>query len=399
MIRLLRDLTARQLHGRRALVRVDYNVPLTDEGDVADATRVQASFPTLEHLLERGSVPVLLSHLGRPGGRARSDLSLAPVVPLLERGLGRPVRFLGAPDTDEAVAATREAGPDSVLLGENVRFLQGETENDPELAERLARLGDLYVNDAFGACHREHASTAAVARLLRPAVAGKLVERELAALDRLRAEPARPYVVLFGGAKIADKIDLLRGLADRADRLLLGGAMANTFLRAQGRETGRSLVEEEAVSTARELLESAGERLTLPGDVVVAPGPEAGDEARVVDVDAMPEDAMALDVGPRTRRRYAEALGEAETVFWNGPLGLFERPAFAGGTREVAVAAGLASRRGAFVVVGGGDSARAVREAGVAEVLSHVSTGGGAALAYLEAGSLPALEILQREES
>lgn len=398
-IRLLGDLTTSQLHGRRALVRVDYNVPLTDDGEVADAARIEASFPTLEHLLGRGSVPVLLSHLGRPGGRVRPELSLAPVVPLLERGLGRPVRFLGAPDTGEAVSATREAGPDSVLLAENVRFLPGETDNDPALGERLARLGDLYVNDAFGACHREHASTAAVARRLRPAVAGKLVERELAALDRLRGEPERPYVVLFGGAKIADKIGLLRGLVDRADRLLVGGAMANTFLRARGRETGRSLVEEDALTAARELLEAAEGRLELPEDVVVAPDPGAGDEARVVNVDSIPEDAMALDVGPSARRRFAGALGEAGTVFWNGPLGLFERPAFAEGTREVARAAGLAARRGAFVLVGGGDSARAVKEAGVADVLSHVSTGGGAALQYLETGSLPALEILQKEET
>lgn len=378
-------------------MRVDYNVPLTEAGEVADASRVEASIPTLELLLERGAVPVLLSHLGRPGGAARSELSLAPVVPLLERSLGRKVRFLGAPDSDEAVAATREAEPDSILLAENVRFHPGETENDEGLARRLALLGDLYVNDAFGACHREHASTAAVARLLRPAVAGLLVERELKALDRIRTDPARPFVGLFGGAKIADKIGLLRGFAERADHLLVGGAMGNTFLRAAGRETGESMVEEDALAVARELIETAGDRLVLPEDVVVAPSPEAGGEARSVGVDAVPEDAMALDVGPRTRGRFAELLGGAETVFWNGPLGLFERTAFAGGTREVARAAGLASRRGAFVVVGGGDSARAVREAGVADALSHVSTGGGAALRYLEAGSLPALEILERE--
>lgn len=398
MIPFLTELPPGELRERRALVRVDYNVPLTDGGEVADAWRVEASLPTLEHLVERASVSVLLSHLGRPGGAPDPDLSLRPVVPVLERGLGREVRFLEEPDGDAAVAATREAEPGSVLLAENVRFLPGETENDPALAGALARLGDLYVNDAFGACHRSHASTVGVARLLRPAVAGLLVERELAALDRVRTDAERPYVVLFGGAKVADKVGLLRGLAERADRLLVGGAMANTFLRAGGLETGRSLVEEDALEAAREVAAAAGDRLLLPEDLVVAPSPEAGEEARSVDADAVPAGAMALDVGPRTRRRFAGVVREAATVFWNGPMGLFEREAFAAGTRELATAAGEAAADGAFVVVGGGDSARAVRQAGVADTLSHVSTGGGAALKYLEAGRLPALEVLEREE-
>ena len=398
MIRLLRGLTARDLRGRRALVRVDYNVPLTDAGEVADPARVVASFPTVEHLLERGSVPVLVSHLGRPGGRPDPDLSLAPVVPLLERGLARPVRFLGTPDADEAVRASREAQAGTVLLAENVRFLPGETTNDPELGERLARLGDLYVNDAFGACHREHASTAAAARLLRPAVAGLLVERELEALGRLRDAPDAPYVVVFGGAKIGDKIGLLRGLLGSCDRMLVGGAMANTLLRAAGHRTGRSRVEEAALDTAGDLLAAAGDRLVLPTDVVVAEGPDDEEGARVVPADAIPPEASALDVGPRTRQLFAEALEEAQTVFWNGPLGLVERPAFAEGTRALARAAANVARRDAFVVAGGGATARAVRDAGVADSLSHVSTGGGAALRYLEAGSLPALELLQREE-
>lgn len=399
MIRLLRDLAARDLRDRRALVRVDYNVPLADDGSVADPSRVVASYPTLRHLLERGSVPVLLSHLGRPGGRARPDLSLAPLVPLLEGGLERPVRFLDDPDAEEAVRASRSAEPGTVLLAENVRFLPGETENDPELGRRLARLGDLYVNDAFGSCHREHASTSAAARLLRPAVAGLLVERELEVLDRLRASPESPYVVIFGGAKISDKIGLLRGLLGTADRMLIGGAMANTLLRARGHDTGRSRVEEEALPAARELLEAGGDRLVLPTDVVVAEDPDDGDGGRVVPVDAIPPRTSALDVGPETRHRFAEALQGAGTVFWNGPVGLFERSAFAEGTRAVARSAADAALRGAFVVVGGGDTARAVREAGVAESLSHVSTGGGAALRYLEAGSLPALDLLQRESS
>ena len=394
-LRRLSDLTVADLRGRRALVRVDYNVPLDDRAEVADPGRVTATFPTLRRLLDAGARPVLLSHLGRPGGRPDPDLSLAPVARVLEAGLGRTVRFVGPPDGDEAVRATREAESGTVLLAENVRFLPGETKNDPELARRLARLGDLYVNDAFGACHRAHASTVGVARLLRPAVAGLLVERELEALGALRAEPGRPYLVAFGGAKISDKISLLEGMLERADGLLVGGAMANTFLRAQGQETGRSLVEEGALDDARALLEAAGDRILLPEDLVVAPDADAGKEAGIVPADEIPADASALDVGPRTREQFAAEIAEAATFFWNGPMGLFEREAFAEGTRAVARAAAEAARQGTFVVVGGGDSARAVREAGVADALSHVSTGGGAALEYLEKGTLPALEALE----
>lgn len=397
-MRLLRQLTARDLQGRRALVRVDYNVPLTEEGEVADTMRITATFPTLEYVLERGARPVLLSHLGRPGGKARSELSLAPVARTLERGLGRAVRLLSAPDSEEAARATREVETGTVLLAENVRFLEGETANDPEVARGLARLGELFVNDAFGACHRSHASTVGVARLLRPAVAGLLVEAEIEALEVLRGEPERPYVVAFGGAKIADKIGLFRGMLELADRVLVGGAMANTFLAAAGREMGRSLVERGAVDDAARLLEDGGDRLVLPEDLVVAPDPDAGTEAEIVEPGAVPPEAMALDIGPATRGLFADEVAGAETFFWNGPMGYFERKAFAEGTRAVARAAARAAGRGGFTVVGGGDSARAVREAGVAEALSHVSTGGGAALLYLETGTLPALEALEENE-
>lgn len=394
MKRRLRDLTVDRLRGRRALVRVDYNVPLDEEGEVADPTRITASFPTLHRLLDGGAVPVLVAHLGRPGGRPRPDLSLAPVARALERGLERPVRLLGAPD-DEAERASRGAEPGTVLLLENVRFLEGETDDDPEVARALARLGDLYVNDAFGACHRRHASTVGAARLLRPSVMGLLVEAEIEALDALRADPERPYAVVFGGAKVADKIGLLEGMLELADRVLVGGAMANTFLAASDRPMGRSLVEETALGAAGRLLERAGERLVLPEDLVVAPDPESAGEARSVAVDSVPDGAMALDVGPRTREAFAESVASARTLFWNGPMGYFERERFAGGTRSLARAAARAAAAGAFTVVGGGDSARAVREAGVADRLSHVSTGGGAALEYLESGTLPALEALE----
>ncbi len=394
MKRRLRDLEVDDLRGRRALVRVDYNVPMDDEGEVADPSRIRASLPGLRHLLEGGARPVLAAHLGRPGGRPRPDLSLAPVARALERDLERPVRLLGAPD-EEADRASREGEPGTVFLLENVRFLEGETSNDPDVARALARLGDFYVNDAFGACHRSHASTVGAARLLRPAVMGFLVEAELEALDALRGDPGRPFVVALGGAKISDKFGLLERMLGRADRVLVGGAMANTLLRAAGHPTGRSLVEEEVLDAASRLLEEAGERLVLPRDLVVAPDPDAGGEARAVDVDEIPGDAMALDVGPRTRDAYSEAVAGCRTLFWNGPMGYFERQAFAGGTRSLARAAARAAAGGAFTVVGGGDSARAVREAGVADRLSHVSTGGGAALTYLESGSLPALDALE----
>lgn len=395
MTRRLRDLEVPELRGKRALVRVDYNVPLDDQGEVVDDTRIRASLPTLRYLLERGARPVLLSHLGRPGGAPDPSLSLAPVARALERILGEAVRLAGPADTDDAVEASREGPPGTVLLAENVRFLPGETSNDPDLARRMARLGDLYVNDAFGACHRAHASTAGLPRFLRPAVAGLLVERELEALDAVREAPDRPLVVLFGGAKIGDKIPLLEDFLDRADRVLVGGAMANTFLKAAGEEVGASLVEEDALEGAGRLLERGGETLALPTDLVVAPDEEAGEAARAVASDDVPPDEMALDIGPATREAYAGAIAEARTVFWNGPMGYFEREPFDAGTVAVARAVAKASLGGAFTVVGGGDSAAAVRRAGVADRISHVSTGGGAALEYLARGTLPALEALE----
>lgn len=395
MKRRLRDLTVSDLRGRRALVRVDYNVPLGTDGEVADATRIVATLPTLRHLLERGCTPVLISHLGRPGGEVDPGLSLAPVAPVLERELGTQVRFVGMPDTDASLEAVRHKGAAAVVLTENLRFHPGETSDDPEFARRVARLGDLYVNDAFGACHRSHASIAGVARQLRPAVMGLLVEKEVRMLGRLREAPESPYVAVFGGAKISDKIGLVRTCLQQADTVLVGGGMANTLLRARGRGIGRSLVEESALEEARQVLEAGGSALRLPGDLVVAPSPEDPDAARVVPADAVPDDLMALDVGPETRRAFSDAVEEARTVFWNGPLGYFEEPRFRQGTDAVAAAVARATGRGAFTVVGGGDSARAVRSAGVADRVSHVSTGGGASLRFLAEGTLPGLDALE----
>lgn len=392
MKRTLRDLTAAELLRRRALVRVDYNVPLED-GRIGDATRVEASLPTLRHLLKAEAHPVLVSHLGRPKGTPDPRYSLEPVADVLSSLLGSPVAFGGPADDPEAVEASRALTGGEVLLLENTRFLPGETSDDDGLSRKLAELGDFFVNDAFGSMHRAHASTVGVTRHLRPAVAGFLVEAELRALGRLEV-PERPFVVALGGAKIADKVELLERFAERADRLLVGGAMANTFLAARGLTTGRSLVETEALEAARRIAERAGERLLLPTDLVVAPGPDDGASAEVVEPDEIGEDRAALDIGPRTRERFADEVAAARTFFWNGPMGLFEREPFDEGTVALARAAGEATASGAFTVIGGGDSAAAVRRAGMADRVCHISTGGGAALEYLASGSLPGVEAL-----
>lgn len=393
MTRSLRQLGARELSSRRALVRVDYNVPLAD-GHVQDATRIEASYPTLDYLAGHGARPVLLSHLGRPGGSPDPRYSLLPVVDVLSKGIGRSVRFAEPADSVDAVEASRTLREGEILLLQNTRFLPGETKNDEGLAGRFAELGDLFVNDAFGTTHRAHASTVGVTRWLAPAVAGLLIERELKALGRLRS-PDAPFVVALGGAKISDKIELLEGFLYRADRILIGGAMANTFLSARGDDLGDSLVEAEALETAVSMLRRAAERIQLPIDLVVSSGPEAGADARVVDSSAVPSGTMALDIGPRTRELYGEIVSAARTFFWNGPMGFFEREEFAEGTNALASAAALATSAGAFTVIGGGDSASAIRQVGLTDAVSHVSTGGGAALEYLAGGSLPGLAALE----
>lgn len=375
-------------------MRVDYNVPLGAGGRVEDATRVDATLPTLRLLLEAGARPVLLSHLGRPGGKVVDDLSLRPVAEALEARLGSPVRFRADTDTSEAAEAARALPAGEVLLLENTRFLPGETKNDPELAGRLARLGDFYVNDAFGSTHRTHSSVVGVTQHLRPAVAGLLVEAELEALSRLREDHERPFVVAFGGAKIGDKMPLVEAFVDRADTLLIGGALANTFLAAAGREMGRSLVEDEAVPFAREILGRPDIELRLPVDLVIGVPGEPAEASRVVSADGIPADMAAYDIGPAAREEFAAVIGGARTFFWNGPMGWFEAAGYDAGTRAVAAAAAEAARNGAFCVIGGGDSARAVHEAGLAARVSHVSTGGGAALEYLAHGTLPGLEAL-----
>ena len=389
----IRDLGAADLKGRRALVRVDFNVPL-DGTRVTDDTRIRAAVPTIAWLRERGARVVLLSHLGRPKAKVEPKYSLAPLVPVVAAALGVPVKWCDTTVGDRAVAVTKALADGDVLLLENTRFLPGEETNDATLARQLAALGDLYVNDAFGAAHRAHASTAGVAQFLRPAVAGLLMERELeylgAALDKAR----RPFIAILGGSKISGKIDVIEALLPKVDGLLIGGAMACTFYKAMGFETGTSLVEPDRVEMAKALLERAGFRLTLPHDAVVAAKIEAGVATRVVHRDAIPPGEAMYDIGPDTRASYARAIATAKTIVWNGPMGVFETPPFDSGTLAVAEAMAAATAAGATTIVGGGDSAAAVEQAGLAAKMSHVSTGGGASLEFLEGKPLPGVECL-----
>jgi phosphoglycerate kinase len=391
----VRDLAAEQLRGKRALVRVDFNVPLDADRHVTDDTRIRAAIPTLELLLDRGARVVLLSHLGRPKGKPDAKYSLQPVAKRLEELLpGRRVSFVESTDSDEAQKATTDLAPGEVLLLENTRFLGGEESNDERLARALAELGDLYVNDAFGAAHRAHASTEGVAKHLSPAVAGLLMEKEINYLHNALENPKRPFVAVLGGSKISGKIDVIEALLPKVDALLVGGAMACTFYKAMGLETGKSLVEADRVELAKSLLDKAGSRLILPHDATVAPSIEQGSAARAVGREGIPADQAMLDIGPRTAESYARAIASAQTVLWNGPMGVFETPPFDKGTRAVADAMAKATAGGATTIVGGGDSAAAVEQAGLAEKMSHVSTGGGASLEFLEGKTLPGLAAL-----
>ena len=391
----VRDLSDAELRGRRALVRVDFNVPLDKAGHVTDDTRIRAALPTLEYLADRGAKVVLLSHLGRPKGAPEAKYSLEPVANrLAELMPERHVEFCETTDTDDALQASERLPDGGVLLLENTRFLPGEETNDERLARELAKLGDLYVNDAFGAAHRAHASTEGVAHSLRPAVAGLLMEKELAYLGQALANPARPFVAVLGGAKISGKLDVIAQLLPKVDRLLIGGAMANTFFRAMGLETGRSLVEPDRVDLARDLLQSAGDRLELPVDAVVAPELAAGVATATVARDAIPADQAMYDVGPETVRQFGDAVRSAKTVLWNGPMGVFETPPFDAGTLGVARALADAPRAGATTIVGGGDSAAAIAQAGLESAVTHVSTGGGASLEFLEGKTLPGVAAL-----
>jgi phosphoglycerate kinase len=391
--RTLESLDPAAIEGRRALVRVDFNTPVKD-GTVTDNTRIRAALPTIKYLRDRGARVVLLSHLGRPKGGPDPKYSLQPVVRELERLLGAPVTFLSDPTSEDAVTATRRLPRGGVAVGENTRFYPGEEKNDRALAERFAALGDFYVNDAFGSAHRAHASTEAVARLLKPAVSGFLMQRELRYLGDALRQPKRPFVAVLGGAKISGKIDLIEALLPKTDAILLGGAMACTFFRAMGLETGSSLVEDDRLDLARQLLAKAGAKLVLPSGAVIAQKLEAGAETRAVARDAIPQGWAVYDIDPATERDFGTRIGGAGTVVWNGPMGVFETPPFDHGTMAVARAMAEATAKGAVTIIGGGDSAAAVAQAGLTDRITHVSTGGGASLEFLEGKELPGVAAL-----
>jgi phosphoglycerate kinase len=391
--RSLASLEPAHLEGQRVVVRVDLNVPLSD-GTVTDDTRIRASLPTIRHLRQHGARVVLLSHLGRPGGRPDPRFSLRPVSRLLERLLGAPVTFIEDPTADDAVAVTRHLPRGGVALAENTRFHPGEEQNDPVLADRFAALGDLYVNDAFGSAHRAHASTEAIARRLKPAVAGYLMEKELDFLGEAVNNPARPFVAILGGAKISGKIDLVEALLPKVDHVIIGGAMACTFLKAMGLEVGKSLVEDDRVDMARALLERAGDKLVLPSGAVIAERLDGASPTREVARDAIPAGWAMYDIDRTSVDRFAAIIRGARTVLWNGPMGVFETPPFDAGTLGVARALAEATAHGATTIVGGGDSAAAISTAGLETQVSHVSTGGGASLEFLEGKPLPGVAAL-----
>jgi phosphoglycerate kinase len=381
--------------GRRVFVRADLNVPIED-GRITDDTRIRASLPTIVSLLERGATVILASHLGRPKGKVNDALRLKPVADRLSQLLGRPVRMTGDALGPGVQVAVDKLRPGDLLLLENLRFHAAEEANDAEFAASLAGLADLYVNDAFGAAHRAHASTEGITHHL-PAVAGLLMEREVDALSRLLVRPPRPFHAVLGGAKVSGKLEVIEALLSRCQAVLLGGGMANTFLAARGLELGKSLVEQDQVANAQRIFGVARRkrvRLMLPTDAVVAPQIHHRARTQVVPVDAVPKDQMIVDIGPDTRKAFAEHLAKAKTIFWNGPMGVFEVPQFAEGTK--AIAKTLAKRRSAGVVtvVGGGDSVAAVEQLGLAEKMTHVSTGGGASLEFLEGKTLPGVAAL-----
>jgi phosphoglycerate kinase len=401
----VRDLDLRG--GKRVLMRVDYNVPLAPApsatstpsaasatSTITDDSRIRATLPTIELLTEAGARTVLMSHLGRPK-KADPTLSLAPVAERLSELLKKPVAFatdcIG--EMPERLAAALPPG--SLLLLENLRFHAEEEANDPAFAASLARLGEVYVNDAFGTAHRAHASTVGVTKHLKPAAAGLLLARELEVLGSLLHDPPRPFIAILGGAKISGKIDVIMNLLPRVDRMLIGGAMTFTFAAAQGIPTGRSLVEPDRIAMAREVLAKAGPKLILPVDCRVAKTTDAsGAPGQIVPLDAIPPDQAAVDIGPATVERFREALRGARTVLWNGPMGIFEVDAFAAGTRAVAELLAEATDRGATTIIGGGDSVAAVESAGLGARISHLSTGGGASLEFLEGKELPGVAAL-----
>jgi phosphoglycerate kinase len=381
--------------GRRVFIRVDFNVPLTATGTVSDDTRIRESLPTIKHAIEKGARVVLASHLGRPKGKPDKKYSLEPVAARLAELLRADVALTDEPVGDGARKVVNDLHAGAVAMLENLRFVPGEEANDEGFSRALASYTDVYVNDAFGTAHRAHASTAGITKFVADKGIGLLMEREVKFLGRLLGEVERPFVTIIGGAKVSDKIGVLENLLVRVDQLLIGGAMANTFLKAKGGKLGRSLTEDDKLALARAFLRNAEEAnvdVLLPRDVVAAAGTKS-ESGRVVQAMGVPEDLAALDIGPETARGFADAITRAKTIFWNGPMGVFESEPFAAGT--LAVAEAVASARGALSVVGGGDSVAAVQKSGLADKITHISTGGGASLEFLEGKKLPGLAALE----
>ncbi len=391
----LKTLDGVDVSGKRVVVRVDFNVPI-ENGEIQDDTRIRAALPTLRRLLDGGASLILISHMGRPKGKVNPEMSLRPVAQRLSGMLGRPVILADDVVGEDAHEKAANLKSGEVLLLENVRFEPGEEKNDDRLARELAGYGDLYVNDAFGAAHRAHASTAGIASHL-PSYAGDLMVTEMKALGALTGAPARPFIAILGGAKVSDKIGVIENLLSLVDAVLLGGGMANTFLLAEGKAVGDSLVEEDFLEMANDVIsraEDTGVDLLLPIDVVAARGMDG--EAATIDADAIPDDWAAFDIGPRTIQNYSSVISGAKTVFWNGPMGVFELPRFANGTLGIAKAI---AESGAFSVVGGGDSVSAIEQSGLADKISHISTGGGASLEFIEGRELPGISALDDKGS
>ncbi|MCK4404097.1 MAG: phosphoglycerate kinase [candidate division Zixibacteria bacterium] len=386
-----------ELKDKKVLVRVDFNVPLDEKGEVANDKRIVASLPTIKKILQDGGKAILMSHLGRPKGKKVPEMSLVPVAKRLEELLGKPVRFVNdciGPEVEKAVSELKSG---ECLLLENLRYYAEETDNDPDFARKLANLGDIYINDAFGTAHRAHASTEGVTRYFKQCAAGYLMQKELKYLGMALANPQRPFVAILGGAKISGKIDVISNLMDKVDALLIGGGMAFTFYKAMGKEIGKSLLEPDKIELAKELLKKAEDKkvkFMLPEDVVVAPEAKEDAPSQVVGKDNIPPDWQGLDIGPKTLEKFAREIENAKTVVWNGPMGVFEINKFATGTIKIAQELAKITQKGATTIVGGGDSASAVAKANLKDKLSHISTGGGASLEFLEGKTLPGVATL-----
>jgi len=392
----MKSLEEIKVKGRTVFLRVDFNVPLDDNLNIRDDTRIQASLPTIKYLLEKGARLVVASHLGRPKGQFNPKMSLKPVAVRLGKLLPG-TEIIMAPDVigDEVNRLKKELREGQLLLLENVRFYKQETDNDPEFSKKLAEGCDVFVNDAFGSCHRAHASVVGIASFIKEKAAGYLLQKEVNYLSQLTRKPEKPYVAILGGAKIEDKIPVLETLVSRAEALLVGGAMAYTFLKAQGKQVGKSLVEEDKLEIAREIMKKAEENETnflLPFDHVMTASIESKEISRISDSYPLPDDLMGVDIGPKTIEEYRKRIKSARTIFWNGPLGVFEVEAFSKGTTEIARAV---ADSGALSVVGGGDSIAAIQKAGVTNKISHLSTGGGASLEFVAYGTLPGIEALE----